>query len=712
MKSIIFDFELRDRAKEASAPTHFRRPFFTEHERECMSQQLISDVSPAATAEALRLLDDDIEAMLVEGMRDIDYTRGPFSAFTAKGQEGENEPLQFDLTQQSIGHVSESVSNLARQTQVLESQVDEMDLEQGQNASVVPLWHQCAPATVSEQEDDVTFQAAAEHIDVDEEVNPNYRLPGERLPKIAADMGGPFCDGVVLSTAFASGGTLAHAQAIFENNFWQTSLAAGQHFFDSAELPFVQNDFYTAAVGVPTANPIFMNTQQNPLLIQAIPLLKHYGSSVIASMSPFRHENTPWHIMFLAQLKTCLATLTLRENLDGAGMTTFYGSLAISALSLGMTSESQMWLDHATRYQRQAGMYARAVLTRPFIELDAEEYKSALIALLTMVQMSLFSGKRDQTEEFLLETEKLVRLRGLSKKKSRKTRLLHHCYVHMRLFHESTFVPLGYIESSHRREIRHAVESSGVSGSSDNLSFRLLLWNDLFHEMTVMKDQIEGENDLHIARPGLFPSTMYPEIFGIPEPFFFYWSQIIRLGNEKDIAEHNSEPTSLGDFSKRAKAIERGVNQLQSKTLIRQQDDSLVLTSLLDGMQSALQIYFYRRIYDVSSSILQPLVLSVHNWLFEYDQANPDYLHGSFGLMWPAFIAACEADGTELQNSFRQWFRNAKQRSGLGCISENANFVEKVWEVRRGDDKDNVSWLDVIGQSRAVSADAGCFMVP
>lgn len=673
-----------------------------------MSQWLISAVAPSAAAKALRLLDDDTEAMLAEGSQDIDCTRGPFSAFTAVGQVDDKDTPSPESTQQSSDQSLDHSSSPIRLDQVIEHELEAIDLEQSQDSWDVPCWPQSVAAPIADRGNSNTFHLSSADLDVVEEVNPSYNSLDEQRPQTAVDMSGPLGDQVASSLAFPPD-IVARVPSIFDSNFWEASLATEEPFASYSELSFTQDDVSAARFEIPTINPDFMNTQQNPLLVQAIPLLKHYGSSVIASMSPFRHNNTPWHIMFLAQLKTCLASLTLREALDGAGLTTFYGSLAISALSLGMTSQSQMWLDYALQYQRQACTHAHAVLTKPCTELDTEEYKSALIALLTMAQMSLFSGKQDQTEGFLLETEKLVRLRGLSKKKSRKIRLLHHCYVHMRLFHESTFMASGCIESSHRREVRHAVESSGHSGSTDNLSFRLLHWNDLSREMTVMKSQIEGENDLHIARPGLFPSTMYPEIFGIPEPFFFFWSQIIRLGNEKDLAAQGGEiePTPLRDFSKRAKALERGINQLQSKTPFRQHEDSPILNTLLDGMQSALRIYFYRRVYDVSSSMLQPIVVSVRNWLFEYDQANPDHLHGSFGLMWPAFIAACEADGAELQSSFRQWFRNAAQRSGMGCISENAKFVERVWQARRIDANDDISWLDLIDKGRPANEEAG-----
>lgn len=715
-----------------------------------MSSWLVSSIAPTPTASVLQQLDDDGEAMLTsndasDSAGTTECSRGPFTVFKAKSQEPTGRQSALPTNQ----------SSLPAPEPVDEDEVvpyDDSSLmgivdtdEQAHQQQQPPLWDLLAcsqntmldPFAEYDEQGSATIQTSSFEGN-EQSGSPPIDYPSTLLPQQPLDL-------------------------LFESIFRQSPPAEDvdieqpRYSHASSRLQnFLEDSWEAAPTGLeydpvvsqppsflPTAMPTFMNAHQNPLLMQAIPLLKHYGTTVIASMTPFRHTNTPWHVLFLAQLKTCLATLTLHEALDDASQTTFYGSLAASALSLGLMTQSSIWLSHVHAYQRQARAHARAVLARaPYTAMDPSEYRDALMALLTMSQVSIILGRRDEAEGFLLETERLVRVKGLpARRKSRKIRLLHHCYVYMRLFHESTFLVgvAGSGESAHRRQVRRAVEEWSGGGaarsSTDNLSFRLLQWDDLQREMNNVKGQIEGENDLHIAKPGLFPPTMYPEIFGLPEIFMCLLSQVIRLGNEKDVAQeqrnsiggNGCEPQAsslpattacLGDFTRRAKAIEKGIEQIREQTRLgffamqqQQQyqrmevsnnhnNDPHVLPSLLDGMQSALSIYFYRRIYDLSTSLLQPKVLAVRDWLYSHDQANPDFLYGSFGLVWPAFIASCEADGPQVRESFRQWFRGAARRSGLACFGENLSMVEKVWQMRSTsggkEGHENATWLDVV----------------
>ena len=455
--------------------------------------------------------------------------------------------------------------------------------------------------------------------------------------------------------------------------------------------------------GIPPHLSMVSNVQQAQLLVHAVPLISHYGISVITAMSPHKHDHTPWHILFVPQLKDCLATLTLGDHLDEGSLTMFYGALAVSAMSLGVIHQSTTWHDLADAYRRQGSLHAHSMVLDLYADAKTAQYKKPLMALLTMAQVSYFSGESAQTESFLLEAERLVRLRGLARKKSRQVRLLHHCYAYMRLFHESMIVIPAAIESSHRREVRAAVEWSSVASHNiDSLSFRLMEWEDLQEAMMAIKDQFLRENDLHIGIPGLHVTSMYPEIFGIPEDYLFLLSQVIRLGNEKDLAENaaaSGNALELTEFLKRAKAIEKGINKLCPRPLPNHSPNPLVLPNILDGMKCALLIYFYRRIYDVNPSSLQANVVAVRDWLLSHDQANPDFLYGSFGLIWPAFIAACEAVGPVLQASFSQWFRSAERRSGMVSFRGMLSTAERVWQCRNNPDTEDVTWLDIVRKS-------------
>ncbi|KAJ5524404.1 hypothetical protein N7494_011054 [Penicillium frequentans] len=446
-----------------------------------------------------------------------------------------------------------------------------------------------------------------------------------------------------------------------------------------------------------------------PSLTRAIPqdavfLLKHYSSTVISLMTPVRHKKTPWHILFIPHVKECLAALALGEDMSHASLCNFYGTLAISAFSLGGISRSEKWLEQGETYLQRAREHAKLMLMTAYDIPKPAKYKAILMAILTMVQVSNFSGRGDrhQTEIYFLEAEKLIRLKGLKRKKSRKVRLLHHCYVFERMFHESIFICGA--NSVQRRHVRRAVESSGLSRCSvDGLSFRLYKWQNLEQEMLRVRDREEGENDLHLERPGLFSATLYPEIYGVPEPWVLLLSLVIRLGVEKDESEQepNGNGLNLKDYISRAKALEDYINQMQRPKeaffMTHQSSiDQHILETMLEAMRHALAIYFYRRIYDLNASMLQDKVASVRDCLLQCEYADSSVVHGSAGFIWPAFIAACEAEDPEVQKSFSAWFDISAQRSGLSCFKQTLISIEKIWEEKRRAQGRSFTWLDLM----------------
>ncbi|KAE8155026.1 fungal-specific transcription factor domain-containing protein [Aspergillus avenaceus] len=405
----------------------------------------------------------------------------------------------------------------------------------------------------------------------------------------------------------------------------------------------------------------------------AMVLLKHYTTTVISLMTPLRHQKTPWHILFIPQVKNSLAALTLGEDLDDASLATFYGTLALGAISLGGLFHSDTWFAQANTYKSHAQHHAQSMLRTAYNVPKPSKYKSTMTALLTMLYVSLFSADRDHTESFFLETERFIRLRGLHRKKSRKVRLLHHCYAFERFFYETTAT-----ESRQRHHFRLSIQSSGLAQySSDSLSFRLRAWDDLDQEMQVVKSQEQGENDLHLEHPGIFAATLYPEIFGIPESWILLLSLVIRLGREKDLAEAQDtpDPLSLRDFTKRAKAVERRIQTLEPPF-----NSDNHLASVLEAIHHALAIFFYRRIYDLDSSVLLGRVQGVRDCLRKCE--TDEVLRASAGLIWAAFLGACEATTVELQDDFETWFRASATRTGLASFTETLSRVQRVWREK------------------------------
>lgn len=630
-KDIFFDL------KHAEGRVRFRRPLFTEEERERMSLRLISAAPPKSTNRLLLQIDEEGEKAVSSGS--LQVSLGPFGVF--KVNQNQCTPNPNDSLPLIDG--SEDSSNGTPPLDV-NRMIDSFPLDDG-----LPQWSPEFMRSLLEQ-------------------------PAQNSSPPSSDILDLFVD--------------------------QSQIADASLPTEDYQRPgFMPSPFQSALISPAPLAPVSSSSETVPQ--DAVFLLKHYSSTVISLMTPVRNKKTPWHILFVPHAKDCLAALALGENLNHASLCSFYGILAMSAFSLGGVSRSQPWLEQGRTYLRHAQDYAQMMLMTAYDTPKPAKYKSTLMAILTMVQVSSFCGNRHQAEGYFLEAEKFIRMKGLKRRKSRKVRLLHHCYVFERLFHESIFICGA--NSKQRCRVRKAIESSGLAPASvDGLSFRLYKWKNLHQEMLRVRDREEGENDLHLERPGLFAATLYPEIFGIPEPWLLLLSLVIRLGTEKDGAEQQGNPNGLNlkDFISRAKNLEDYINQLHQpnpSTPIPTDNEPIdqhILENMLEAMRHALAIYFYRRIYDLNASMLQDKVTKVRDCLLQCEYADPSVVHGSAGFIWPAFIAACEAEDPKVQDSFSTWFKMSGRRSGLLCFEQTLASVQKIWQEKRCGNGPSITWLD------------------
>lgn len=641
-KDLIFDLD-----DPSTATTRFRRPLLTEKERRCMSEQIARDVPPSLAGWHLSKIEDECE----KASSDIQISRGPFGVFRLTGSQ-----------------LQEFVSSLDR----LPGDV--------QDTSLFPDDH--GDFIIPDFDDEIELVPPPAE---------NSTIPSQQLVRQPQDW-------ITVLDSLPVSDWLSPGQFDLPDWWdsttvspWPDRLATTPESPSPVQLsPFIRMEPRDISVSKPS--PGLGPVVGSDVPQDAVLLVKHYATTVLRGLTPYRHSKTPWHILFLPHVKSCLAALTLGEDMDHASLCAFYGTLSISAFSLGGVYDSIKWLHQGKTYYQQAQLHTRAMLRTAYEIPKKAKYKSILMALLTMVQIEVLSGNRDEAEYYFLETEKFIRLRGLNRRKSRKVRLLHHCYAFERLSHESTFTE-SRLNLDHRNRVREAIEASDARPYSlDNLSFRLTTWRDLDQEMLKVKGQVEGENDLHLQHPGIWSATLYPEIFGVPELHLFMLSLVIRLAREK--VQNQEEAIPLKEFMARAKAVERWIKQLhvlrqsiwmaETPTDPEQQQSVNLLNSLADTMQHALSVYFYRRIYDLDPAMLGKHVLGVRDRLLEFDASDVGMGYGSLRLIWPAFVAACETDDGEIRSSFVGWFEEAGKRSGLRIFTETKERIEKVWNDRDG----------------------------
>lgn len=642
-KSIFFSSDSRNDASMGPS-LRFRQFILTERERLAMSEWLTTSVPPKSAFRYITQIDDECEGL--SPYDDFHIRRGPFSAFSVGKRGGSSSAGVDPAPTGTEGNGEDNEDQLVVQDALM---ADTTAVESLISSDLV------MPLSPSTQQ---SLELMLEHAQPEWETT-SLTFAGNPWDP-AGDLGGAHeaLDEAALPTLHMETFRPVMPGDVFGMTVFEQSRA------DLRPPP-----------AAPTPPPQSVNTN---IPEHAVFLLKNYSTTVLNLLTPFRHTKTPWHVLFIPLVKNCLAGLTLGESLDHASLSAFYGTLAISAMSIGGVSESQLWLQQGRKFQQLAREHAREMLKVAYKGPKSAKYKSILMALITLVQVSMFSGNRDQTECYFLEAEKFIRLRGLSRNKSRKVRLLHHCYAFERILYESTIT--SEVNSRHRLHVREAVESSGlVVVGQDRMNFRLSIWEDIQTEMAKVKGQYDGENDLHLEHPGVWSATLYPEIFGIPEQWIATLSLVIRLGKEKEAAQgdRTARPAGLGDFMTMAKGVEKVVNHLPWPDQV---EDGL--DSLLGAWQQSLAIYFYRRIYDVEASLLQQKVVKVRDHIRCYEPTNLSHACASARLIWPALIAACEAEDLEVQQSFADWFRSSSREYGLQIFGDTLRAIERSWQDR------------------------------
>jgi len=132
------------------------------------------------------------------------------------------------------------------------------------------------------------------------------------------------------------------------------------------------------------------DTFSSPSILQdASFLLKHYVNNYIPSLTPFRHTKTPWHVLFLPNAKSTLASIAIGEEVDAANSAIFFGTLLISAIDLNHHSLDHSWSAQATILTKYAQENMSIMLEHALDRPKRFKYKSIIMAILTMVQISV-----------------------------------------------------------------------------------------------------------------------------------------------------------------------------------------------------------------------------------------------------------------------------------------------------------------------------------
>ncbi|KAJ1708029.1 hypothetical protein AFCA_008876 [Aspergillus flavus] len=490
----------------------------------------------------------------------------------------------------------------------------------------------------------------------------------------------------------------------------------------------------------PQQSPIELVSPTSDILTDAPFLLKHFQDNVIGQMMTLPvGQKSPWKLLNIPTAVLTLGDLTYLggHNLNHARLANFYSLLACSAhhLSLNATIESPHSAEHWKQVTHYSYHKAKGHIQQSLkIEVNGPKkakYKDQLMAISAMAAFAILSGHQKDARCYMIDAERLMRLRGLSKREiSRKARVLHHIYTWMRIVGESTYVlhdynpSASFIEALNHcfqpREDMLEYDNSRRSGLDARLDDFLLLQprqSDSDLDIDAPKEREVALHDIHLEDSRRWADTLYSEIYGIPETWLSLVSQTTRLANVMDTLVvsggtkrfMNSEAWEA--LQRRATRLENMICSFNSDKSKGSNTDSAggparPHTHMLRALNTALVIFFYRRIRNVHPSILQSHVDEVIAALKDFDTALAQHKVPGPGTAWPAFMAGCEAMAPSKRDALLRWVEKGGAQCGFASFVVAKDVMTAVWKEQDGYFRFNraggplPTWMDILRQKK------------
>ncbi|KAJ9657792.1 hypothetical protein H2198_004099 [Neophaeococcomyces mojaviensis] len=419
-------------------------------------------------------------------------------------------------------------------------------------------------------------------------------------------------------------------------------------------------------------------------------LIKHFDSHVIEAIAalPF-NTKSPYKILNVAAAVQTHADITyLGRSVKHANAANLYSLLACSAHHLATTlsdaelNKASYWHGLSSRAGRKAKEHLQKSLQGELQGPNKAKYKDQLMALMSMLAYTIMAGHQRDARCYMIDAERLLRLRGLAKRQiSRRARLMHHMYTWARIVSESTYVlheekavnllampPAPRPQTAHNTRLDDFLRVEQADEYSET-------------DMEDPKEPEIGLHDIHLQDPRPYSDTMYLQIYGIPETWLSLLSQTTRLANVKEMLKHDSHLER--SLNKRMARLEDMVCTFASNNNVADESHTLPPAQyMLRALNSALVIFFYRRIRDVNALILQSHVDDVINALQNFDLSLAQQNLQGPGTAWPTFIAGCEANTGPRRQALLARMERAHRKTGSHCFQSAKTMMQEVWARR------------------------------
>ncbi|KAJ0370212.1 hypothetical protein COL154_001343 [Colletotrichum chrysophilum] len=378
---------------------------------------------------------------------------------------------------------------------------------------------------------------------------------------------------------------------------------------------------------------------------------------------------------------------------------------------------ASQWLEVGLDYQKSAQSHLKMALQSESDETSQAKYNEILMAILATAMVSvLYNGSR-AVKIFLLDAERLIRLRGLSMPRSFNIRVLHHVYTHLRVIAESTD-----ISSDNAPKTGQALSAQAQAQAATEMAVSLrkfrIAEDSLGADLDISREKPAevGYADIHLDISGHWPVTMYPDIYGVPESLMTLLSQTISFANEKAKLEAIAlyDPCVSAGLSRHVKMLEQhiwswslGSSDNQSgpsrpRELMNRDArliDHPIIKSLTLAMHQALIIYFYRRVYNMSAMVIQDAVRKTLDYIQPCLEETADDHDFATSIGWAGFIAACEATTPDLQEQGKLILESIDTQGVIFGADKPSVLAQSVWDKRKETGDWTLSWPDLMQSS-------------
>ncbi|KAF4810945.1 Arginine metabolism regulation protein II [Colletotrichum siamense] len=478
-------------------------------------------------------------------------------------------------------------------------------------------------------------------------------------------------------------------------------------------------------------------------VVDAPALLKHFNEEVINQMGSLPiNEKSGWRILNVPSAILTLSHITMfgvdKKDIRHASLANLYGLLAVSAFHLSLnpgafpalSRPGDYWHFLSDRTYEAAKIHLKISLESETSRNSTSKakYKEQLMAVGAVLASALLSGNEAESHKYLVEMERLIRVRGLTKPKlSRRARLFHNIYAWMRIVSESTKVlhdesqitlkPLKLASTGLNTpdDNDSGTSRSRQAGSLHNINPDSTLDSFLHLEQFQLQSDSESRGrrhddtrDIHLVSSLNCREDMHMRIYGVPETWLRLVSQVTRLANVMDRlspSQGKSDAETLASLQPKAAYLEEAVCSFKARYQSAAQTESNQSRPhihMARALSAALVIFFYRRIRNIHPMMLQDSVNQVMDSLHMFDEALQKHGLVGPGTAWPAFIAGAEATGAEQRKSFEAWLSRANAKSGWKGYGVSKDVLKEVWRQRdaAGGVRGSPTWVDVCRQMR------------